>query len=69
MKPSTWMPRIWYNGNTNAPEDAPRNEAEIDAVVAYLFANSEDHEFVVDSPPRGDAARGQEIVESVGCLA
>jgi len=69
MKPSTWMPRIWYNGNSSAPEDAPRNEAEIDAVVAYLFANSEDHDFVIGSPPRGDAARGQEIVESVGCLA
>ena len=69
VKPSTWMPRIWYNGNTSAPEDAPRNEGEIDAVVAYLFANTEDHEFAVDSPPRGDATRGQELVESVGCLA
>ena len=68
IKPSTWMPRIWYNENSSAPEDAPRNEAEIDAVVAYLFANSEEHEFSVASPPRGDAARGQEIVESVGCL-
>ena len=69
IKPSTWMPRIWYNANTNAPEDAPRNEAEIDAVVAYLFANSGEHEFAVASPPRGEATRGQEIVESVGCLA
>ncbi len=69
IKPSTWMPRIWYNGNTNAPEDAPRNEAEIDAVVAYLFANSDDHEFAVDAPAPGNPERGQEIVESVGCLA
>ena len=69
IKPSTWMPRIWYNANTNAPEDAPRNEAEIDAVVAYLFANSGEHEFAVASPPRGEATRGQEIIESVGCLA
>ena len=69
VKPSTWMPRIWYNENTSAPEDAPRNEVEIDAVVAYLFANSADHEFAVDSPPRGDTTRGLEIVESVGCLA
>ena len=69
VKPSTWMPRVWYNANTNAPEDAPRNEAEIDAVVAYLFANSEAHSFAIASPSRGDAARGQEHVESVGCLA
>ena len=69
MKASTWMPRIWYNTNSSSPEDARRNEAEIDAVVAYLFANSDEHEFAVGSPPSGNAERGQEIVESVGCLA
>ena len=69
VKPSTWMPRVWYNSNTSAPEDSRRNEVEIDAVVAYLFANSEDHAFAVSSPPRGDAERGQALVESVGCLA
>ena len=52
IKASTWMPRVWYNENTSAPEDAPRNEAEIDAVVAYLFANSYPHEVAVASPPR-----------------
>jgi len=68
VKSSTWMPRVWYNSNSSAPEDARRNEAEIDAVVAYLFANSEWHEVAVSSPRAGDAARGQEVVESVGCL-
>lgn len=68
VKPSTWMPRVWYNSNTSSPEDARRNEVEIDAVVAYLFANSTDHRYFVSSPPRGNAARGQEVVESVGCL-
>ena len=69
VKPSTWMPRVWYNSNSSAPEDAKRNEAEIDAVVAYLFANSSDHQFAVASPPSGNAVRGQAVVESVGCLA
>ena len=69
IKPSTWMPQFWYTANTNGPDDAVRSEAEIDAVVAYLFANSDDHEFAVSSPARGDVARGQELVESVGCLA
>ena len=69
VKSSTWMPRIWYNSNSSSPEDARRNEAEIDAVVAYLFANSGDHAFAVASPPSGDAERGQQVVESVGCLA
>ena len=46
-----------------------RQEIEIDATVAYLFAHSEDHEFAVASPPTGDLVRGQELVDSVGCLA
>jgi cytochrome c2 len=69
VKASTWMPRVWYNSNTDAAEDAVRNEVEIDAVVAYLFANSEDHEMAVPNPRRGDAENGQRIVDSVGCLA
>ena len=65
------MPKVWYNSNNSAEDEGfpVRNEVEIDAVVAYLFANSEDHDFAVSSPPRGDAANGQQIVESVGCLA
>ena len=69
VKPSTWMPRVWYNSNTDGAENAVRNEVEIDAVVAYLFANSEEHEFAVPNPRRGDAENGQRLVESVGCLA
>ncbi len=71
VKPSTWMPKVWYNSNNSAEEEGfpVRNEVEIDAVVAYLFASSEDHEFAVSSPPRGDAANGEQLVESVGCLA
>jgi mono/diheme cytochrome c family protein len=68
VKPATWMPKVWYNSNTSAPEDARRNETEIDATVAYLFANSTPQPFAVASPPRGDASRGKAVVESVGCL-
>ena len=53
------MPRFWYNSNNSSPEDAVRNEVEINAVVAYLFANSDKHEFAVKSPPRGDAKAGE----------
>ncbi len=41
VKPTTWMPRVWYNSNSNSPEDAVRNEVEINATVAYLFANDD----------------------------
>lgn len=69
MKPGTWMPRVWYNSNTDGAEYAVRNEVEIDAVVAYLFANSGEHEVAVSNPRPGSAERGQEVVEAVGCLA
>ena len=68
IKPATWMPQVWYNSNSNSPEDAVRNEAEINATVAYLFANSEEYVPAVASAPQGDAASGKAIVESVGCL-
>jgi mono/diheme cytochrome c family protein len=68
VKPVTWMPKIWYNSNTSAPEDAVRNEVEINAAVAYLFANSEPYQFAVASPPKGDAKQGEEIVRNIGCL-
>ena len=68
VKPSTWMPRIWYNSNSSSPEDAVRNEVEINAAVAYLFANSEPHELAVKNPPHGDARSGEQILRSIGCL-
>jgi mono/diheme cytochrome c family protein len=67
VKPTTWMPRFFYNSNNSGPEDVPRNEAEINGIVAYLFANSDKHEFAVKSPGRGDAASGEKIVKSIGC--
>jgi mono/diheme cytochrome c family protein len=67
VKPTTWMPRIWYNSNSNTPEDAVRNEVEIGAVVSYLFANTEKYEPAVKNPPRGNPKSGEAIVKSVGC--
>jgi mono/diheme cytochrome c family protein len=67
VKPTTWMPRFFYNSNNSSPEDAVRNETEISAIAAYLFANAEKHEFAVKNPSRGDAKRGEEIVKSIGC--
>src|SRR5580765_3282593 len=50
VKPTTWMPRFFYNSNNSSPEDAVRNEVEINAIVAYLFANGEPHEFAAKNP-------------------
>ncbi len=68
VKPSTWMPKPWYNSNSNSSEDAVRNEIEINATVAYLFAKSETYQVAVTNPPRGDAQRGEAVVKSIGCL-
>jgi mono/diheme cytochrome c family protein len=67
VKQTTWMPRIWYNSNSSAPQDAVRNEVEINAVVSYLFANAEKYEFAVKNPPHGNARTGEQIVKSLGC--
>jgi mono/diheme cytochrome c family protein len=67
VKPTTWMPRFFYNSNNSSPEDAVRNEVEIDAIAAYLFANAEKHEFAVKGPRSGDAKSGEQIVKSIGC--
>jgi mono/diheme cytochrome c family protein len=67
VKPTTWMPRFWYNSNNSSKEDAMRNEAEIGAIATYLFANAERHEFAVKNPPRGDAKSGEQIVKQIGC--
>jgi mono/diheme cytochrome c family protein len=67
VKPATWMPRIWYNSNSSSPEDAVRNEVEINAVVAYLYANTTPYTPEVRNPPRGNAAEGEKIVKSIGC--
>jgi mono/diheme cytochrome c family protein len=68
VKPTTWMPRFWYNSNNNTQQDYPRNEVEINAIAAYLFANTEPHEFAVKNPPHGDAKSGEQIIKSIGCL-
>src|SRR5205085_12335516 len=60
-------PRFRYNSNNNSKEDYPRNEVEINAIVAYLFANTEPYEAAVKNPPHGDAKSGEQIVKSIGC--
>jgi len=67
VKQTTWMPRIWYNSNSSSPQDAVRNEVEINAAVNYLFANSEKWEPPISNPKPGDAKSGEKIVKSIGC--
>ncbi len=62
IKPATWMPSFFGSGA------APSNEAPtLDAIVAYLFANSDDYTPLASST-RGDDVRGRQLAESAGCL-
>ena len=67
VKPTTWMPRFWYNSNNSSPEDAVRNEAEINAIVAYLFANSGEARVRRQEPAARRREGGEKIVKSIGC--
>ena len=65
VKPTTWMPRFWYNSNNSSPEDAVRNEVEINAIVAYLFANTEQARVRGEEPAarRREERRGDRQVD------
>jgi len=68
VKPTTWMPRFWYNSNNGSPADAARKRSRDQTRLSRnLFANSEKQEPAVKNPPHGDAKRGEEIVKAVGC--
>jgi mono/diheme cytochrome c family protein len=68
FRPDTRMPSFYHLSNNSDPESMIRGEQEIHAIVHYLFQHSE--EFPMEKiPSTGDAHRGQDIVESVGCFA
>ncbi len=75
FKSTTRMPAFFYQRNIIGPK-VPVDEreqniryqnAEIHAIVTYLFNHSTKRRWL--GPNSGDAARGKNIVESVGCLA
>ncbi len=66
FRPNTPMPKFFDLANTSDAEWTERNKVEADAIVAYVFSSSTDLE--LDAAPSGDAARGQDLVNSIGCL-
>jgi cytochrome c2 len=77
FKSTTRMPSFFYQRNMIDPAIVPPAErgqnikyqdAEIHSIVTYLFTKSTHR---VWTPPNiaGDAGRGRQIVESVGCMA
>ncbi len=75
FKSTTRMPAFFYQRNMVGPavpdderaQNIKYQDAEIHAIVTYLFSHSTQRRW--NGPNTGDAARGKQIVESVGCLA
>ena len=62
----TKMPQIWDVRLHETDDQKARNDAEINAVVAYVVERSGGSAY--PAPPPGDAAAGKKTFESVGCL-
>jgi mono/diheme cytochrome c family protein len=75
FRPTTRMPSFFFQRNMVGPAVPARERAlniryqnaEIHAIVTYLFSKSTRRAW--PSPPNGDAARGQELVATIGCMA
>ena len=74
FRSTTRMPSFFYQRNMVGPavppEERARNvkyqDAEIHSIVSYLFAKSSRRQWTGGAP--GNAARGQELVNSIGCM-
>ena len=63
--PTTWMPHFFYQENITGDLNMERQKAEIASTVAYLWDQSESPTY--SRRPAGNATRGQELFENVGC--
>ena len=68
FRAQTWMPAYFGQSNNSDPDSVARSDQEVRAMVSYLFANSTAYP-MASIPVAGDAARGEELVASVGCMA
>ncbi len=64
--PTTFMPHFFYQENTRLPVNQKRQQAEIGAMVSYLWAKSERPSYG-PLPMQGDPARGKQLFETIGC--
>lgn len=66
---NTWMPSFFNQTNNSDLQSIKRNNAEIYAIVEYLFKDKQEVNRNLDySQYLGDSETGQKVFESVGCL-
>jgi mono/diheme cytochrome c family protein len=74
FRPTTRMPSFFYQRNMIGPAVSAREreqniryqDAEIHSIVTYLFDRSTRR--IWNAGPQGDAGRGKQLVESIGCM-
>ncbi len=74
FRSTTRMPSFFYQRNMIGPAVSPKEraqniryqDAEIHSIVTYLFDRSTRR--IWNGGPQGDAGRGQQLVESIGCM-
>jgi cytochrome c2 len=74
FRPTTRMPSFFYQRNMVGPavpeheraQNVKLQDAEIHSIVTYLFAKSSHRAW--QPGPAGDAGRGKQLVESIGCM-
>ena len=67
FKSESRMPQFWWNSNNTGPEWDKRNATEINAITEFLFSKSKAQQ-LPQTRAAGNATRGKQIVESVGCF-
>jgi cytochrome c2 len=73
FKSEARMPQFWWNSNNSGTENAPpsgwdnRNATEIHAITEYLFSKAQPGTLPAGRTG-GNAERGRQIVETVGCF-
>lgn len=63
----TRMPQVWDVRLNETADQKARNDAEANAVTAYLMSKSRGER--LPAPPAGDLEAGRKTLETVGCLA
>ncbi len=75
FRPTTRMPSFFFQRNMVGPavpaaeraQNIRYQDAELHAIVSYLFAKSTNRQWSAPTAA-GDAGRGKELVETIGCM-
>jgi mono/diheme cytochrome c family protein len=67
FNPKSKMPVFFMQLNNSKPEFMRKNQAEVNAMTAYLVATAKDYS-PVQKYLGGNADRGKELIETVGCV-